>query len=52
MKVIKGMENAELEKVVGGSLKNAYPRLLGPDGMQGSAGGSAPISHTYYHPAY
>lgn len=28
MKVIKVMENDELTKVVGGSLKNAYPRLL------------------------
>ena len=42
MKKLKVMNNGELEKVIGGSLyemKNSVPRLLGPDGMEGSYGG-------------
>ncbi|WP_308557163.1 bacteriocin [uncultured Lactobacillus sp.] len=44
MKAIKVMKNKELEEVIGGSLyevKNAVPRLLGPDGMEGTMGGSS-----------
>ncbi|MGM9963195.1 MAG: hypothetical protein ACI319_09195 [Holdemanella porci] len=52
MKNIKVMKNSELEVVVGGSLKRAYPQLLGPDGMIGSGGEGAPIDHGYYHPQH
>jgi hypothetical protein len=49
MKNTEVMKNSELEKVVGGSVKRSTPQLLGPDGMIGSGGGSAPIGHGFYH---
>ena len=46
------MNNGELEKVIGGSLyemKNSVPRLLGPDGMEGSMGGSTGGIQSFRH---
>ena len=52
MKKLKVMNNGELEKVIGGSLyemKNSVPRLLGPDGMEGSMGGSTGGIQSFRH---